>query len=97
MSFYTAKPRQKEYIDLSSKRALPVIASFNVRGDCVPLYLRYIFSDDTYTDISIDRIIEMNRGSSRTTYVCYVTTYDIRHTIKLVHYRDQGIWALNAY
>jgi hypothetical protein len=39
----------------------------------------------------------MNRGSSRTTYVCYVTTYDIRHTIKLVHYRDQGIWALNAY
>lgn len=51
----------KEYIDLSSRRYVPVIASFNVKGDCVPLYFRYIFADDSYTDIPLDELLKLTR------------------------------------
>ncbi len=85
------------YINLSARINVPVIASFNTKGDCIPLYFRYIFPDDSYTDFSIDRIIETKRGSRKTTYICEVTVYDIRHTIKLVHFLDQELWAINAY
>ena len=93
---YTVPLNPKEYIDLSSKRNVPVIASFNIQGNCVPLYFRYIYEDGTHTDIAIDRIVEMKRGSSKTSYVCDVTTYDIRHRITLVHFRDRGLWSLNV-
>ncbi len=89
-------PSQK-YIDLSSSRKVPVIASFDVKGDCIPLYFRYNFEDGTYTDISIDRIIKTEKGSSKTAYTCYVTTYDIRRTIKIVYFKEQGFWAINVY
>ena len=85
------------YIDLSVKKKVPVIASFNEKGDCVPLYFRYVFHDGSFTDIQIDRIDEMRRASPKTYYFCYVTTYDVRHRIKLVHNRERGTWSLNAY
>ena len=85
------------YIDLSVKKDVSVIASFNEKGDCVPLYFRYTFFDGSFTDIQIDRIIEVRRASPKTYYSCYVTTYDIRHQIKLVHNREQGTWSLNTY
>lgn len=85
------------YIDLSVKKKVSVIASFNEKGDCVPLYFRYVFHDGSYTDIQIERIIETRRAAPHTFYTCYVTTYDIRRKIDLVHHRDEGTWTLNAF
>lgn len=85
------------YINLSARREVPVIASFNGKGDCVPLYFRYIFYDGSFTDIQIERIIEVRKASPHAFYICYVTTYDIRRKIDLVHNRSQGTWTLNAF
>ena len=85
------------YINLAARREVPVIASFNEKGDCVPLYFRYIFYDGSFTDIPIDRIIEKRTTTAHTFYTCYVNTYDIRRKIDLVHNRSKGTWTLNAF
>ena len=96
MSANLTKPRRNEYIDLSFMRTVPVIASFNIRGDCVPLYFRYIFSDGTYTDIAIDRIADIDKRFRQTTYICDVTINDMHKKVTLTHFRDDGMWSLKT-
>ncbi len=96
MSFNTVKSIPKEYIDLSYNRTLPVIASFNVRGDCVPVYFRYTFADGTYTDIAIDRVSIMDKRFRQTIYECIITANDIRQKVTLTYFREDGLWVLKT-
>ena len=96
MPFYIDRPCPKETIDLSYNRTLPVIASFNARGDCVPIYFRYIFSDGTYTNIAIDRVVNIDKRFRQTTYICDVTANDTRQKVTLTYFREDGLWALKT-
>ncbi|WP_367566893.1 hypothetical protein [Lacrimispora sp.] len=96
MSANLTNPRRNEYIDLSFMRTVPVIASFNARGDCVPVYFRYIFSDGTYSDIAIDRVIMTDKRFRQTCYVCDVTVNDARQRVTFTYFRDDGMWALKT-
>jgi len=90
------KTLQKEYINLPRNRTVPVIASFNAHGDCVPLYFRYTFSDGTYSDIAIDRVIMTDKRFRQTAYVCDITVNDARKRVTFTHFRDDGMWALET-
>ena len=96
MSFNTAKPQPKKTIDLIYNRTLPVIASFRARGDCVPVYFRYTFSDGTYTDVAIDRVVDTDKRFRQTTYICDVTVNGIRQRVELTHFREDGLWTLKT-
>lgn len=96
MPFHTAKLQPKETLDLTYNRTLPVIASFSARGDCVPVYFRYAFSDGTYTDVTIDRVVNTEKRFRQTTYICDITVNGIRQRVELTHLREDGLWTLKT-
>ena len=45
MPYHTQIPGQYGAYDPAQNTVVPVIASYNVNGDCMPLYFRYTNSD----------------------------------------------------
>lgn len=74
---------------------IPVIASYSVGGNCVPLYFRYPMEDGTYHDITIARVISQRPNVSfGTIYLCEIFNHDRRMQVYLYFHRVTNKWSL---
>lgn len=96
MPYYIPRPRPVEKINLSTNHFVSVIASYNVNGKCVPLYFRYVYTDGTYSDIAVDRVIDTRVTICNTAYVCDTTVNDLKKRIVLTFHNDYKKWTLQC-
>lgn len=94
MAFYSAREHTLEKIDFTRYRYVSVIASYNTFGKCIPLYFRYMYSDGTYSDIAIDRVVYTTANSYHTAYTCDITVHDCRERILLTYHKDYNKWSV---
>lgn len=95
MPYYIPRPQPPEQIDLTAKHIVPVIASYNISGECIPLYFRYIHQDGAHTDIAIDRLIDRRTTICHTAYICLITIADQKKQIQLTYHKDYNKWTVH--
>ena len=69
---------------------VPVIASFNNKGEVIPLY----FSVEGLR-LKIDHLLYADKKSDVITFRCEVTFSDRVQQIMLNYHKNAGIWTLN--
>lgn len=98
MPFINNTPKQKFSLDLEKNKYVPVIASYDTKGNCRPLYFRYNHPDGTSEKIAIDRIEKIMPNSLfGFNYYCIVTINDMQMMVVLFHSNDDHKWALRLY
>ena len=97
MPFYEQEPIKRETINPSTNTIVPVIASYNAEGDCMPLYFRYSNPDGTYHDVAVTRVISKKPNSTfGTIYFCEAAVNGRCIPIALYFHRSENKWSLRT-
>lgn len=73
---------------------VPVIASYNIAGQCRPLYFRFQYRDGTYSDIAIDRVLSSRPSLSSIFFTCDVTIGEVKTQVILQLHRKDNKWSI---
>lgn len=98
MPFYTQKPIPEEIIDTRLNTFVPVIASYNTKGQCKPLYFQFTYPDGQTEAIAIDRVISVDCTSVYgAIYHCAVTICDCRRYVDLFYHYKPHRWTIKKW
>ena len=95
MPYHTQIPGQYGAYDPAQNTVVPVIASYNVNGDCMPLYFRYTNSDGSYSYIPIFKVIDVQSNPVLgINYQCEYINQSRRQRINLYFHRKENKWSM---
>lgn len=95
MPFYESEKVPVEQINPALNTFVSVIASYNVEGECIPLYFRHMNSDGTYIDIPITKILGRKPNSIfGTIYQCEYLDHGYKKQISLYFHRKENKWSV---
>lgn len=95
MPCHDPKPVQYGTYNTALDTVVPVIASYNVKGECMPLYFRHTNSDGSYSDIPICKVADIKQNSIfGTIYQCEYIDQGCRRKINLYFHRKENKWSM---
>lgn len=95
MPFIYTDPFCNDILDVSKNTVVPVICSYNTKGECRPICFRYTFPNGDTEKVSIDRI-ECSKPNSvfGTIYKCLVTVAGAQRYVYLYYHDKTHTWSL---
>lgn len=95
MPFICTDPFYSDTLDVSKNTAIPVICSYNSKGECKPLCFRYTYENGDSEKVTIDRI-EYSKPNScfGTIYRCIVTINNAQRYVSLYYHDKTHTWSL---
>ena len=93
--FTFTDPYLTDTLDVSQNTVIPVICSYNTKGECRPICFRYTFQNGDTEKVSIDRI-EYSKPNSvfGTIYCCLVTVAGAQRYVYLYYHDKTRTWSL---
>lgn len=82
-------------LDVSQNTVIPVICSYNTKGECRPICFRYTYLNGDTEKVTIDRI-EYSKPNSvfGTIYRCVVTVAGAQRYVSLYFHDKTHTWSL---
>lgn len=94
-NYYNLKERP---LKIKNNCLVPVIASFNSEGKCLPLYFRYTYADGQTIPIHIDKVLFSKPNACYgTIYCCQILVCRHKQIVYLFYHDEQRKWYLRQH
>ena len=95
MPFYTPSDNPSIFIDYDKCTPVSVIINFAPDGRMLPVFLHYIYPDQSEETLKIDGVISTKDIVGGVSYYCYITVNGWRRRIALTYYVKEHLWVIN--
>jgi hypothetical protein len=95
MPFLNHYTPPKYYIDFTKNQAVSVIVNFAADGRFMPVYIRYISSDQSEITYKIDSVKWFRDYSNRIVFCCFITNYGKQVEVLLSFHLMECTWTMS--